>query len=58
MKEIKEIIKKHDIVVVIMLIALVSSGEVFFKGVASGDEYLLLNHTLKMYNRKTDLQGY
>ena len=51
-KQIKEKIKKYDVLIMIILIAIVSCGDVFYNAALSGDEYLLVNHTLKMYNRQ------
>ena len=47
--------KEHDNVAITLLLVLLSLGNVLYNSVASGDEYLLLNNTLKMYNRKNDL---
>ena len=55
LKQIKEKIKKYDVAIIIILIAIISCGDVFYNRVCTGDEYLLLNHTLKIYNRKSDL---
>lgn len=55
MKQFVERLKKHDVIIVIILIALISCGDVFYNPIIAGDEYLLLNHTLKMYNRKNYL---
>jgi len=54
-KKIKENMKKHDVIIMIILMGIISSGYVFYNYLCSGDEFLLLNHTLKMYNRKIDI---
>ena len=55
MKQFVEKLKKYDVIIVIILMALICCGDVFFNSIITGDEYLLLNHTLKMYNRENDL---
>ena len=55
MKKIKEIIKKYDVAIMFIIIAIMIYGDVFYHSLLSGDEYILLNHTFKMYNRQDDL---
>lgn len=50
-----EKIKKYDVIIMIILISVMSLGYILCNPIVIGDEFILLNHILKMCNRKSYL---